>query len=883
MSDVDRSYLRTLFLHPPSYEGFDGGAGARYQARREIRSFWYPTWLAQPAALVPGSRLIDAPPADLTLEDIRPLASEYDLAILHTSTPSFAHDVRVAEALKEENGELRIGFVGAHVAVNPERALSASTAIDFVARNEFDFTIQSVAQGHPLDTVLGLSFRSRGEIRHTPDRPVLENMDTLPFVVDVYKRDLVIERYAVGYLLHPYVSLYTGRGCRSKCTFCLWPQTVGGHRYRTRSVEHVAEEIALAKRYFAQVREYFFDDDTLTDDLPRIEALAHRLGKLGVTWSCNAKANVPYDTLKVLKDNGLRLLLVGYESGNQKILNNVRKGIRLDTARRFTREAKALGIKIHGTFILGLPGETRETIQETIRFAGEIDPDTIQVSIAAPYPGTELFRQAAANGWLSGEALVDERGAQVSALSYPHLVSTEISRSTEELYRRFYFRPGKMVAIAKEMVRDRRVMRRRLREGREFLRFLAARRHETSLDVDGGSAATKVARGRARLQVVLSVPAQSTVILSVPAAIRAASVFAAVEDVERIIFCTESAELPRSWRRWLAALGRPWEHVTSSGGLASLAETLQPRSPVLVVAPNAIPVRRQVQDLLTRSITERQRTTWVWRGVPVAAYYPEAQALLAQTARGSEAVPRGALLDASAPRIEAAPDSWSDVDGSAGAQTEERRLLRSLRQPSDGYLARFDRLLSAALSRRLVRTPFTPNVITALSLLVGLAGAVMLANTTLWVAFLGSLLLWTSCILDGCDGEVARLKLLTSAFGARFDAATDDIVHLATFGAIVIHVRRARPDLSLAGPTFLFLFGVVVSMTFVWWLINRLPSERRLGFKRVYERIASRDYIYLVVVLTALSKLEWFLWAAAVGANLFWPSLWGWARATRTR
>src|SRR5689334_23614473 len=106
--------LRTLFLHPPSFQGFDGGAGSRYQARREIRSFWYPTWLAQPAALVPGSRLVDAPPADLTLEDIRPLAADYELAVLHTTTPSFAPGVRVAAAPKEANPALRIGFAGAH-------------------------------------------------------------------------------------------------------------------------------------------------------------------------------------------------------------------------------------------------------------------------------------------------------------------------------------------------------------------------------------------------------------------------------------------------------------------------------------------------------------------------------------------------------------------------------------------------------------------------------------------------------------------------------------------------------------------------------------------------------------------------------------------------
>ncbi|HEY3067003.1 MAG TPA: hopanoid biosynthesis associated radical SAM protein HpnJ [Methylomirabilota bacterium] len=473
-------FLRTLFLHPPSFAGFDGGAGSRYQAKREVRSFWYPTWLAQPAALVPGSRLVDAPPAGLSLADVVPLARQYDLAVLHTSTPSFAADVKVAEALKAENPALRIGFVGAHVAVQREAALAASRAIDFVAGNEFDFTLQEVAQGRPLPQVAGLSYRVNGHVARTPERAPLENMDALPFVVDVYARDLDIERYFIGYLLHPYVSLYTGRGCRSKCTFCLWPQTVGGHRYRTRSVDHVVAEIAAAVRHFPTVKEYFFDDDTFTDDLPRAEAIARGLGRLGVTWSCNAKANVPESTLRVLRDNGLRLLLVGYESGSQAILNNVRKGIRLDVARQFTKNAKRLGITIHGTFIMGLPGETRETIEETIRFAREIDPHTLQVSLAAPYPGTELYREAQARGWLETDALVDGTGVQASALGYPHLPRTEIFASVESFYRRFYFRPRKLFTLVGEMVRDFDVCKRRLAEGVEFLGFLARRRHDAT-------------------------------------------------------------------------------------------------------------------------------------------------------------------------------------------------------------------------------------------------------------------------------------------------------------------------------------------------------------------------------------------------------------------
>src|SRR5262249_8767873 len=120
---------KTLFLNPPSFEGFDGGAGSRYQARREVRSFWFPTWLAQPAAMVPGSSLIDAPPADLKLSDVLGVANDYELCFIHTSTPSFRADVKTAEAMKETNPRLQIGFVGPHVAILPEESLAASMAI----------------------------------------------------------------------------------------------------------------------------------------------------------------------------------------------------------------------------------------------------------------------------------------------------------------------------------------------------------------------------------------------------------------------------------------------------------------------------------------------------------------------------------------------------------------------------------------------------------------------------------------------------------------------------------------------------------------------------------------------------------------------------------
>jgi hopanoid biosynthesis associated radical SAM protein HpnJ len=470
--------MKTLFLQAPSFDGFDGGAGSRYQAKREIRSFWYPTWLAQPAALVPGSRLLDAPADGLTVAQALEIARDYELVIIHTSTPSFPSDARFAELLKEQNRGTLVGMVGAKVAVDAEGSLQASRAIDFVAREEFDYTCRDIAEGRPLDTIAGISWRDASDrIRHNPARAIIEDMDELPFVAPVYQRDLNIHNYFIGYLNYPYVSLYTGRGCRSRCTFCLWPQTVGGHRYRTRSAANVLAEVRWIKENMPEVKEIMFDDDTFTDFRPRAEEIARGLGKLGVTWSCNAKANVPYSTLKIMKENGLRLLLVGYESGDDQILLNIKKGLRTDIARRFAADCRTLGITVHGTFILGLPGETRETIAKSIAFAKEINPHTIQVSLAAPYPGTRLYEQALENGWIAPNKvinLVNESGVQLAAISYPHLSREEIYHGVEQFYRSFYFRPTKIWEIVSEMLGSWEMTRRRLREGVEFFHFLRA-------------------------------------------------------------------------------------------------------------------------------------------------------------------------------------------------------------------------------------------------------------------------------------------------------------------------------------------------------------------------------------------------------------------------
>jgi len=472
---------KTLFLSPPSFDGFDGGAGARYQAKREVTSYWYPTWLAQPAALVPGSKLVDAAPHHQTVEDVLKIAKDYELVIMHTSTPSLLNDVKCAEALKAQNPHVKVGFIGAHVAVLPRKTMEDHPVLDFVCRHEFDYTCQELAEDRPWHEIKGLTYRDQEQqIHSTPDRELIHNWDEMPSVVPTYAKDLDINKYFIGYLLHPYVSFYTGRGCPAQCTFCLWPQTIGGHMYRTKSPEVVGRDLDEAKSIFGdRVREYMFDDDTFTIDKHRAIAISEHMKRLNLTWSCNARANLDYETLKTLRNNGLRLLLVGFESGNQDILNRIKKGVKLDTAREFMKNCKKLGIAVHGTFMIGLPVETPETVEETIRFACELSPHTIQVSIAAPYPGTELYDQAKANNWFADnttDSLVASSGIQTSTLQYPSLSSGDIEDAVERMYRQFYFRPQAIVPIVKEMLGDRQMLVRRLREGGEFFSYLNNRK-----------------------------------------------------------------------------------------------------------------------------------------------------------------------------------------------------------------------------------------------------------------------------------------------------------------------------------------------------------------------------------------------------------------------
>lgn len=466
--------MRTLFLNPPSFEGFDGGASSRWPASREIESYWYPVWLCYPAGMIPDSKVVDAPPHKVSIEQTVAMAKDFELLVLFTSTPGFDVDVKIAEMMKDSNSKLKVAFVGPPVTVEPEKALR-ETAIDFVVRREFDHQIAGFANGMALSDLPGVSYRKNGSFVHNPEGGFIENLDDLPWVTKVYQRDLDFRRYNVPFLLNPFIAFYTSRGCPAMCTFCLWPQTHSGHRWRLRSADNVANECRWALENFPGLKEIFFDDDTFNYQKKRTVELCERLKPLKFTWSCTSRVTTDYETLKAMKEAGCRLLIVGYESGDAQILKNIKKGATLEMAKRFTENCHKLGLVIHADFIVGLPGESRETLRNTIEFAKRLDTETIQVSIAHPYPGTEFYDYVVKNDLITIDSMTDEKGHQLPNIHYPGLDRGELVDWVEKFYGEYYFRPKAAWRVVKKAIVNNDLPR-LYKEAREYLSLRSKRK-----------------------------------------------------------------------------------------------------------------------------------------------------------------------------------------------------------------------------------------------------------------------------------------------------------------------------------------------------------------------------------------------------------------------
>jgi hopanoid biosynthesis associated radical SAM protein HpnJ len=445
--------------------------------------------------MLADSKVLDAPPHGVSIEKTVEMARDFELLVLFTSSPGFHVDVKIAEMMKDSNPKMKVCFVGPPVTMEPDKTLDSTKAIDFLVRREFDYAIADYAKGKPLEEIPGVSFRKDGVNVHNPEAPYIENLDELPWVSKVYKRDLDFKKYNVPFLLNPYVSFYTSRGCPAMCTFCLWPQTHSGHRWRLRSVADIVNEVRYVLENFPGLKEIFFDDDTFNYQKRRTLELCAELKKLKFTWSCTSRVTTDEETLRAMKDAGCRLLIVGYESGDQQILKNIKKGATIDMAQRFTATAHKLVLVIHGDFIVGLPGETRDTLRNTIDFAKRLDVETIQVSIAHAYPGTEFYDFAKTNNLVQVK-MSDDEGHQLPNVIYPGILNeAEMIDWVERFYGEYYFRPKAAWRVVRKAMFDNNDRKRLYKEAKSYF---ALRNKRKKFVADHNKAAALTAQPQER-------------------------------------------------------------------------------------------------------------------------------------------------------------------------------------------------------------------------------------------------------------------------------------------------------------------------------------------------------------------------------------------------
>ena len=442
--------MKILMLNPPFLPKFS--RQSRSPCVTKGRTFYYPYYLAYATGVLNENdfevKLIDAVAKDWSHEDAVKFVqdSKPELVVVDTSTPSIYNDVEVATKIKDALPSTHINLVNTHPSRVTDETFSLSKSIDSICRGEFDYTVLDLAKTieskKPLKTIPGLSFQEGGKIIHNKNRDLIKNLDELPFVSKVYKKFLNIKDYFYASLKYPQVTILTARGCPNGCSFCNIPFK---QSYRVRSIKNVVEEFEFIQDELPEVKEVMIEDDTFPVSKKRTIDLCELMIKrrIKLSWSCNARVDTDFNVLKKMKDANCRLLCVGFESPTQKVLDNVHKRTTKERQIQFMDDTRKVGLLVNGCVIIGLPGDTKETVRNTIEFAKELNPDTLQVYPLYAYPGTELWEWAEKNGYLTSKNysdLLDENGMHKSNVNVPGLAAKEADELSTQALKEFYMR-----------------------------------------------------------------------------------------------------------------------------------------------------------------------------------------------------------------------------------------------------------------------------------------------------------------------------------------------------------------------------------------------------------------------------------------------------------
>lgn len=461
--------MKILFLNLP-YK-FNISRASRWPEKTKAGTLYYPYWLAYGAGVCEKkgieTKLVDCITREYSIEDTLNEISNYnpDYIMAEITTPTCFYDFETINIIKKENPNLKIIIGGTHATILPEEVLNQCDGIDFVVRQEYDFTIPEIIftlnnSGNiddkgDISEIKGISYRSdaihsddesieRGKIFHNPDRVPLDNLDELPFVSKVYQKFLNVDDYAYAFAQKPMIQIVSARGCPNKCNFCSYPSTMGGRLFRTRSTKDLVDEIEYILTEMPEIKEIFIEDDTFTVNNERIIDFCDEIIKRGLNpiWSCNTRVDLPFNVMEKMKEAGCRLLVTGYESGSQKVLDEIKKGITLQQSLDFAKNTKKLGIKVFGCFMIGLKGDNLDTINETFEFAKKVYPDMCFFQQAVPFPGTEFYEWVKQEGYLITEDYskwLNDDGYLNCLVDYPYASSEEIEKIRDNLMSKYYF------------------------------------------------------------------------------------------------------------------------------------------------------------------------------------------------------------------------------------------------------------------------------------------------------------------------------------------------------------------------------------------------------------------------------------------------------------
>lgn len=436
-----------LFLNLP-YE-FNISRASRWPEKTKSGTLYYPYWLAYCVGVCEeeglNCKLVDCITRAYTLEDTLAEieSAKPDYIMCELTTPTVAYDYNTLTQIKKEFPEIKIIVGGTHATILPEQVLRECEAIDFIVRQEYDFTVPELVKTDNLEDVRGISYRKGNEIVHNMDCE-LTDLNKLPFVSKVYQKYLNVDDYAYAFAQKPMIQIVASRGCPNQCNFCSYPSTMGGRNYRIRDIKDLADEFEYIIKEMPEIKEIFIEDDTFTVNQKRTVEFCDELIKRGLNavWSCNTRVDLTYETMKKMKDAGCRLLVCGYESGNQRVLDETKKGITLQQSRDFAKNARKLDIKVFGCFMIGLKGDNLETIQETYEFAKELYPDMCFFQQAVPFPGTEFYAWAKENNYLITEDYskwLNSDGYLNCLVDYPYADHNEIEKLRDNLMSKYYF------------------------------------------------------------------------------------------------------------------------------------------------------------------------------------------------------------------------------------------------------------------------------------------------------------------------------------------------------------------------------------------------------------------------------------------------------------